>query len=209
MSNSTHFIPRLDVHGLRSCHNSLNIVNQAHLQPQFFQNTFPNNNGLPISPIFQPNNSHVNCPINFSLEHGHQSINKPNTFISEAPIMPRDPEMLKNIDLLSSSVVKEGLSIEKMTQEKEVNNPKFGFLFESEPGTEAAVGKVYYEWKKNALQATFHPQHQSQAPPFSTNPCCGSQIQIMQKETFDSFDQASKEIDMEIEGTLSTIFLLK
>jgi hypothetical protein len=191
------------MHGLQSCNNSLNGINQGHLQPQFFQNTYPNNNGLPISAIFQSNNPHISCPTNYSLGHGHQRIKIPNIFISEAPIMPRDPEMLKNIDLLSSFVVKEGLTIEKMTQEKEVNNPKFGFLFESEPGTEAAIGKVYYEWKKNALQATFYPQHQSQAPLFSSNHSCSSQIQVAQKETFDSLDEnslSSGGIDMEIEG---------
>lgn len=220
MSNSTHLKPSFDAHGLQPCHNPFNVVNQGHARPQFFPNVCLNNNKPPLPPMFQPNNSHANESINFSLRHIPQSIQMSTTSISEAPIMPRDPEMLKNIDLLSSFVVKEGLSFEKMTREKEVNDPKFRFLFDSEPGTEAAIGKVYYEWKKNALQATFHPRYQcqtptslsnqicceSQIPLSSSNHCYSSQIQATKNEIYTFHDQDSifsGETDMDIEGMYS------
>ena len=79
----------------------------------------------------------------------------------EAPSMPRDPEMLKNIDVLSSFVVKNGPQFEDMARKKEARDPKFGFLFGGEPGSEAAIGRTYYEWKKSALMATLRPPPQN------------------------------------------------
>jgi len=59
--------------------------------------------------------------------------------------------MLKNIDILSGFVVKNGPQFEDMARQKQANDPKFGFLFGGEPGSEAALGKAYYEWKKRCL----------------------------------------------------------
>lgn len=226
-SNSSHFRPRFDVHGLQSYYNSFNVANQIHVPPQFFPKVYPaNNNRPPLRHVFQHNNPHINGSINFSSEHIHQNVQMPITFVSEAPVMPRDPEMLRNIDILSSYVIKHGSSFEKMTQEKEANNPKFGFLFDSDPGTEAAIGKLYYEWKKNALQATFHPQHHPQEPisssnrdcgesqtlPFASNCFCNSQARDAKKETYNLPDQdsvSSGGIDMDIEGMHSTLLLFE
>jgi hypothetical protein len=70
-----------------------------------------------------------------------------------APMPPRDEEMLKNIEVLSSFVAKNGPQFEDMARQKQAEDPKFGFLFGGEPGSEAAIGKAYYEWKKRCLIA--------------------------------------------------------
>ena len=104
MSNSTHSKARFDAHGFQPCYDPFNVVNQGHVRPQIFSNECSDNNNPPEHPMFQPNNRHANEPINFLLGHVPQNVQMSITSISEAPIMPRDPEMLKNIDLLSSIV---------------------------------------------------------------------------------------------------------
>lgn len=59
--------------------------------------------------------------------------------------------MLKNIEVLSCFVAKNGPRFENMAREKQADNPKFAFLFGGERGTEAAIGSEYYEWKKQYL----------------------------------------------------------
>lgn len=71
----------------------------------------------------------------------------------DAPLPPRDIEMLKNIEILSGFVAKNGPQFEDMARQKQADDPKFGFLFGGEPGTEAAIGKAYYEWRKSCLIA--------------------------------------------------------
>ncbi|CAK9883399.1 unnamed protein product [Sphagnum jensenii] len=81
-----------------------------------------------------------------------------DNFPMDPPSMPRDPEMLKNIDLLSSFVVKNGPEFEQLARTKQIGDPKFGFLFGGEPDTDAAIGQRYYEWKKQALKASLQSQ---------------------------------------------------
>ncbi|OAE19033.1 hypothetical protein AXG93_2839s1290 [Marchantia polymorpha subsp. ruderalis] len=64
------------------------------------------------------------------------------------PPAPKDAEMLKNIELLSSFVARNGPWFEKLTRDQHGHNPKFAFLFGGERGTEAAIGSDFYEWKK-------------------------------------------------------------
>lgn len=216
MSNSSHCSPRYQAQDLQPCHDPYDIVNEIHNKQQFGSNMFSNTTTPLLRPIFQPTNLLMEGTISRPLETFHQNIQMPTVTLSEAPTMPRDPEMLKNIDYLSSCVVKQGLSFERMIQEKEANNPKFGFLFESEQGTEAAVGKEYYEWKKNALQATFHPQtpilskiiidSDSQIRPSSSNNCFSSQVQQVQQfgvntnVLHNQLSTSSGEMDMDLEG---------
>eukprot|EP00249_Psilotum_nudum_P022724 c28624_g2_i1 orf=167-4159(+) len=65
--------------------------------------------------------------------------------------MPSDPEIVKNIEVLASFVVKNGPEFELMARAKQAGDPKFAFLFEGESGTEAAVGHEYYNWKKHII----------------------------------------------------------
>lgn len=67
------------------------------------------------------------------------------------PPMPNDPEMLKNIEILSSFVVKNGPQFESMARAKQAGDPKFAFLFGGERGTDAAFGYDFYNWKKEHL----------------------------------------------------------
>lgn len=61
--------------------------------------------------------------------------------------------MVKNIEILSGFVAKNGPQFEDMARQKQADDPKFGFLFGGEPGSEAAIGKTYYEWRKRCLIA--------------------------------------------------------
>ncbi|XP_024373661.1 uncharacterized protein [Physcomitrium patens] len=73
--------------------------------------------------------------------------------VEEPPLAPQDSDMLKNIDILSGFVVKNGPQFEDMARHKQADDPKFAFLFGGVPGSEAAIGKAYYEWKKRSLIA--------------------------------------------------------
>lgn len=130
-------------------------------QPQQFRGPYPGFRG-------QPSRGPPPLPGSPPMEVLHPRpppIAEQSAPTGEAPQMPRDPEMLKNIDILSSFVVKNGSDFENLARQKQAGDPKFGFLFGGEPGSEAAIGRAYYEWKKNALLVTFRPQHsESQAP---------------------------------------------
>ncbi|KAJ7534767.1 hypothetical protein O6H91_12G003300 [Diphasiastrum complanatum] len=67
------------------------------------------------------------------------------------PRMPQDPEVVKNIEVLAEFVVRNGPQFEQMTRSKQGADPKFAFLFGGEPGTEAAFGFHFYEWKKRYI----------------------------------------------------------
>ncbi|CAM6081958.1 unnamed protein product [Calypogeia fissa] len=67
------------------------------------------------------------------------------------PPMPKDPEMLKNIEILSSFVIKNGPQFESMARAKQAGDPKFAFLFGGERGSDAAFGYDFYNWKKEHL----------------------------------------------------------
>jgi hypothetical protein len=112
--------------------------------------------------------------------------------------MPRDPEMLKNIDLLSSFVVKNGPEFEQLARTKQIGDPKFGFLFGGEPDTDAAIGQRYYEWKKQALKASL--QSQSGSGLHSERPSA----QDAENLTSDA-PPSPVGSDMDMEGNLSDI----
>ena len=121
--------------------------------------------------------------------------------------MPRDPNMLQNIDLLSSFVEKNGTNIDNIAKQNQSNNPNFSYLFESKPDTEAAMERLYYEWKKNALHATYHPQHEFQASSLS-NDCGNFKRDDAQMEVSKLLNQGSisnEEVDMDIEGIVAIL----
>ncbi len=121
-----------------------------------------------------------------------------DNFPIDPPSMPRDPEMLKNIDLLSSFVVKNGPEFEQLARTKQIGDPKFGFLFGGEPDTDAAIGQRYYEWKKQALKASL--QSQSGSGLHSERPSA----QDAEKLTSDA-PPSPVGSDMDMEGNLSDI----
>jgi hypothetical protein len=111
----------------------------------------------------------------------------------DPPAMPRDAEMLKNIDILSSFVVKNGPDFEQLARKKQSADPKFAFLFGGEPDTDAAIGQRYYEWKKHALEASLWSQGGSSL-------CSGrGSIQDEVKLTSDALASPVGS-DMEMEG---------
>jgi hypothetical protein len=111
----------------------------------------------------------------------------------DPPAMPRDAEMLKNIDVLSSFVVKNGPDFEQLARKKQSADPKFAFLFGGEPDTDAAIGQRYYEWKKHALEASLWSQGGSSL-------CSGrGSIQDEVKLTSDALASPVGS-DMEMEG---------
>jgi hypothetical protein len=109
------------------------------------------------------------------------------------PAMPQDAEMLKNIDILSSFVVKNGPDFEQLARKKQSADPKFAFLFEGEPDTNAAIGQRYYEWKKHALEASLWSQ--------GGNSLCSRRGSIQDEVKLTSDALASPVgSDMEMEG---------
>ena len=84
----------------------------------------------------------------------------------DGPLAP-GPEMVKNIEILAGFVVKNGQQFEDMARLKQADDPGFGFLFGGELGSEAAIGKAYYEWKKGTLMAAKDnsPSPVTEAPP--------------------------------------------
>lgn len=74
------------------------------------------------------------------------------------PPRPNDPEVVRNIEVLAAFVVKHGAQFEQMAQTKKAEDPKFTFLVGGSPGTEAAVGHEFYEWKKKCLQQQIFAQ---------------------------------------------------
>eukprot|EP01018_Ginkgo_biloba_P039225 Gb_00875 [translate_table: standard] len=64
------------------------------------------------------------------------------------PQMPNDEEMIQNIEILSQFVVKNGPEFENMARAKQAGNPKFSFLFDGPPGSDAAIGFQYFQWMK-------------------------------------------------------------
>lgn len=209
--NSTHLRPNLSINGFHSSFDSFR-GGQLPTQPLHFSHSY---SYYPIPPprlLCQANNPSINIPTLPPLNAMHQDFQISTKIELEAPEMPRDPDMLKNIDVLSSFVVKNGINHENMLKQNQANNPKFGFLFESEPGTEAAIGRIYYEWKKSALRATFQPRYEYQAPSILLNQCSNFFINNTQKETSNRLNQDSisyGEIDMDIEGIYTILLILE
>ena len=211
LSNLTYARPNFNIHGSNTCFNSFNTY-QLPMQPQHFSNTYPNYPKPPSNLVFYNDNPPTKGSSFLPLSIIDQNIQNSIKFEVEAPQMPRDPNMLRNIDVLSSFVVKNGINFENMTKKNEKYNPKFSFLFESEPGTEAAIGRKYYEWKKNALQATFHPRCNTiQTPTNLSNHCEDSIMDGAQKKMGNPFNQGyifNEEVDMDIEGMYTMLLRL-
>ncbi len=116
------------------------------------------------------------------------------------PAMPRDAEMLKNIHVLSSFVVKNGPDFEQLARRKQVGDPKFGFLFGGDPDTDAAIGQRYYEWKKRALEAGLRVAAQASSG-LLVSPVQPSAPPYAEKLTSDA-PASPAGSDMDLEGDL-------
>ena len=76
------------------------------------------------------------------------------------PVGPDDPDQRNVIDKLAQFVARNGVDFERLTKEKQQNNPKFDFLF----GGEFCD---YYQYRLNAEQAIMRRE---QGPPLSGPP---------------------------------------
>lgn len=74
------------------------------------------------------------------------------TALPPPPQKPIDDEVVRNIEILSQFVAKNGPVFENMAREKEAGNSKFSFLFGGEPGSDAAIGQDYFHWFKMKCQ---------------------------------------------------------
>lgn len=74
------------------------------------------------------------------------------TALPPPPQKPIDDEVVRNIEILSQFVAKNGIVFENMAREKEAGNSKFSFLFGGEPGSDAAIGHDYFHWFKMKCQ---------------------------------------------------------
>lgn len=68
------------------------------------------------------------------------------------PPRPNDPEVVRNIEVLAPFAVKHGPQFELLAKTKKADDPTFAFIFGGSPGTEAAIGYEFYEWKKRCLK---------------------------------------------------------
>ncbi|KAJ0967786.1 hypothetical protein J5N97_024703 [Dioscorea zingiberensis] len=84
-----------------------------------------------------------NNEMKLSLQEGEASRSFPST-----PPKPTDTETVKIIEVLCQFIAKVGPSFEIEAREKEVNNPRFSFLFGGVPGSAAAIGHEYFQWMK-------------------------------------------------------------
>lgn len=86
------------------------------------------------------------------------------TTLPPPPQVPNDEEMVQNIEILSEFVVKNGPEFENMARAKQAGNPKFSFLFDGAPSSDAAIGYQYFQWmkKKWELQITTSEQVENQ-----------------------------------------------
>jgi len=87
-----------------------------------------------------------------------------STPLPPPPQVPNDEEMVQNIEILSEFVVKNGPEFENMARAKQAGNPKFSFLFDGAPSSDAAIGYQYFQWmkKKWELQITTGQQVENQ-----------------------------------------------
>lgn len=87
-----------------------------------------------------------------------------STSLPPPPQLPNDEEMVQNIEILSEFVVKNGPEFENMARAKQAGNPKFSFLFDGAPSSDAAIGYQYFQWmkKKWELQITTGQQVENQ-----------------------------------------------
>lgn len=74
------------------------------------------------------------------------------TVLPTPPQKPIDDEVVRNIEVLSQFVAKNGPQFENMARDKQAGNPKFSFLFGGEPGSDAAIGQDYFHWFKMKCQ---------------------------------------------------------
>jgi len=74
------------------------------------------------------------------------------TALPPPPQKPIDDDMVRNIEVLSQFVAKNGPLFESMARDKQAGNSKFSFLFGGEPGSEAAIGQAYFHWFKMKCQ---------------------------------------------------------
>eukprot|EP01018_Ginkgo_biloba_P019238 Gb_26302 [translate_table: standard] len=72
--------------------------------------------------------------------------------LTPPPPKPNDEEIVRNIEILSQFVVKNGPEFENMARAKQAGNPKFSFLFGGPPGSDAAIGLQYFQWFKMKCQ---------------------------------------------------------
>lgn len=125
------------------------------------------------------------------------------------PPVPKDPEMLKNIEILSSFVVKNGPQFESMARAKQSGDPKFAFLFGGERGTDAALGFDFYNWKKEHLmwvegraRGAAPVVDQSQQPSRPTEPI----LQVKSAGVSHDSPHSPAGSDMDMEGTVVSFF---
>ncbi|KAJ7297985.1 hypothetical protein O6H91_Y023800 [Diphasiastrum complanatum] len=75
----------------------------------------------------------------------------PAPTLLKAPPKPQNLDMLKNIEILSTFVVRNGHQFEDMAKRFQGADPNFSFLFGGKLGTDASLGCEYYQWRKRAL----------------------------------------------------------
>lgn len=70
--------------------------------------------------------------------------------LGDLPPPPPKPneDVARNIEVLCQFIAKVGPEFENLARTKETGNPKFAFLFGGAPGTAAAVGYEYFQWRK-------------------------------------------------------------
>ncbi|XP_024516086.1 pollen-specific leucine-rich repeat extensin-like protein 1 [Selaginella moellendorffii] len=72
-------------------------------------------------------------------------------FFAIPPPVPRDPKMLHHIKLFAAFVAKFGVENESLVRAKQQGKSEFSFLYGGEPGSEASIGRHYYEWQKEVM----------------------------------------------------------